>query len=527
MESLVLIILITLPGVWSGDWGVTLENQCALRGTSVVLKCDYDYPSGHTVTSVSWSKAQYVSNSWRLVALSQLFSPLKFNYVGNKQGDCDLRINNVRFTDEGHYHFSFETRRDRWSSKTFSYLFVRGLTAVVWPNTVTEGEDVRLICHSGCPQTTEFVWFRDGQPVSASEFQATSEDAGKYHCAVKGQETAKSASVALNVRYSPKKVTLSVSPSADIIKGDTLTFSCSSDANPPVAETGYSLFKDGQFVSSGQEHTISEVQLGHSGRYHCQAWNNITWRGSNLFNSTEVLLDVHYHPTNTSVSVVPERALEGSSVNLTCSSDANPPVDSYTWYKMAASSSSMTQVGSGQTLFLPSMQASHTGLYLCLVRNSVGENNSTEVLLSMAEKQQGSPSIPVLVGIGVSLCITLVIVLLLLRRKRRRNTGEKPVFDSVLSRSQSSATEDPSDAVYANILTSTTSAPLAISSASPRNSHSHGSTSYEDEVLYSTVTIKPKNTKPVTDSSRAAQDSWSTSGENSDSVIYAAVVTTR
>uniref|UniRef100_A0A3P8TIA0 Ig-like domain-containing protein n=1 Tax=Amphiprion percula TaxID=161767 RepID=A0A3P8TIA0_AMPPE len=522
MESLILTILVILPGVWSGDWGVTLEHQCALKGTSAILKCDYSYPSGHTVTSVSWSKLQLRYNGRSLVALS----PPHFNYVGNYQGDCDLRINNVQFADEGAYYFSFETRSDRWTSETYSYLFVRGLTAAVQPSTVTEGEDVRLICQSGCPQTTKFVWFRDGQPVSGSEFQASREDAGRYHCAAKGQETARSASVALDVRYAPKKVTLSVSPSGDVIKGDTLTFSCSSDANPPVEETGYSLYKDGQLISSRQKHTISEVQLGDSGRYHCQASNDITWGGSGLFNSTDVLLDVHYQPMNTSVSVVPEHVLEGSSVSLTCSSDANPPVDSYSWYKMAASSSSMTQVGSGQTLFLPSMEASHTGLYLCLVRNSVGENNSTEVLLSMAEKQKSSPSIPVLAGIGVCLCVTLVIVLLLFRRKRRSNAGEKqPVFDSGLSRSQSSATEDPSDAVYANILTSPSSAPLTILSASPRNSHPHGSMSYEEEVLYSTVTIKPKNTKHHTNSSRAAQDSWSTSGENSDSVIYATVVT--
>ena len=77
---------------------------------------------------------------------------------------------------------------------------------------------------------------------------------------------------------------------------------------------------------------------------------------------------------------------EGSSVNMTCSSVANPAADSYTWYKSTgspSSSSQLLQVGSGQVLSIPSVEASHTGLYLCQARNGLGENNSTKVLLTV------------------------------------------------------------------------------------------------------------------------------------------------
>lgn len=94
---------------------------------------------------------------------------------------------------------------------------------------------------------------------------------------------------------------------------------------------------------------------------------------------------------NISISVDPQLFDEGSSVNLTCSSVANPTADSYIWYKMVDSdaTSSMMQVGSGQLLSLPSVEESHSGVYLCKVRNSLGESNSTQVLLSMQRKQDG------------------------------------------------------------------------------------------------------------------------------------------
>lgn len=90
----------------------------------------------------------------------------------------------------------------------------------------------------------------------------------------------------------PDKVKLSVGSSGVIVQGGTVTFACSSDANPPVTQSGYGLYKDGELVSSGQSHNISDIQPGHSGRYYCQAWNNVSRMGIDLVNSTEVVLDV-------------------------------------------------------------------------------------------------------------------------------------------------------------------------------------------------------------------------------------------
>ncbi|KAM7420326.1 hypothetical protein PAMA_014849 [Pampus argenteus] len=270
---------------------------------------------------------------------------------------------------------------------------------------------------------------RDGQRVINPVFQARREDAGKYYCAVAGEETARSASVALNVQYAPKNVTLSMSPPGDVFKGSSVAFSCSSEANPPVVQSGYSLYKDGQFISSGQNYTITDIQPSHSGRYYCQTWNNISWMGIKFINSAEVNLDV-----------------------------------------------------------------------------------------------QRSQSLQILSGIGVALFVTFVIALLLFWRMKQRTHAEKKTGHDVRLRRRSSdspPTEDQSDNIYANIHmfpSSPPPVPAAQDSTPPscRNSHQEhdANTSCEDEITYLAVTIKPR---------KAPQDSWSTAGENDDSVIYATV----
>uniref|UniRef100_A0A3Q3EQ35 Ig-like domain-containing protein n=1 Tax=Labrus bergylta TaxID=56723 RepID=A0A3Q3EQ35_9LABR len=274
--------------VWSGNWGVTSTDQCALKGTSVLIKCEYDYPSGLVVTGVAWYQRQRISG---LVHLSKIRSaPDHFRYVGNKWSNCSLRINDVQSSDAREYYFQFKTTlNNKWLSQRPGSVCVSQLelTAFVEPSTVTEGDCVNLACVSGCPSHVDVVWFKDGQPVANPIFQARREDAGRYYCAVQGQEMIRSASVALNVQYAPRKVSLSVSPSSEVLKGSAVTFTCSSDANPTVTHNGYSLHKDGHLISSGANHSISDIQPSYSGLFWCQARNTV-----GETNSTEVLLTI-------------------------------------------------------------------------------------------------------------------------------------------------------------------------------------------------------------------------------------------
>ena len=81
-------------------------------------------------------------------------------------------------------------------------------------------------------------------------------------------------------------------------------------------------------------------------------------------------------PKTTTVFTRPSGVItKGSSVTLTCSSDANPPVENYTWFKVNES----TPVGSGQQYSITSISSEDGGQYYCEARNKYGAEDSTAV----------------------------------------------------------------------------------------------------------------------------------------------------
>ena len=87
-------------------------------------------------------------------------------------------------------------------------------------------------------------------------------------------------------------------------------------------------------------------------------------------------------PKLPSVSVSPSgEIVEGSSVNLTCSSDANPAAN-YTWYKENEDSPK----ASGQIFTITDVRPEHSGNYYCEAQNRRGRHNSTLYLTVVAGK---------------------------------------------------------------------------------------------------------------------------------------------
>ncbi|KAI5629336.1 B-cell receptor CD22-like, partial [Silurus asotus] len=137
----------------------------------------------------------------------------------------------------------------------------------------------------------------------------------------------------------PKNILVSISPSGETVEGSSVTLTCSSDANPPVEN--YIWLMGTTSVGKGKTFNISKISAEDSGEYKCMCSNKVGHQ-----NSTSVTLNVLYPPKRVSVSIsISSNQVEGSSVTLTCSSDSNPPVETYTWFKEEEAS----PVGSGQS----------------------------------------------------------------------------------------------------------------------------------------------------------------------------------
>ncbi|XP_042169892.1 B-cell receptor CD22-like isoform X2 [Oncorhynchus tshawytscha] len=127
-----------------------------------------------------------------------------------------------------------------------------------------------------------------------------------------------------------------------------------------------------------------------------------------------------YGPKNTSVSVSPSgEIVEGSSVTLTCSSDANPPVDKYTWYKKNVTSPK----ASGQSYSITNIISEDRGEYYCEAQNTIASKNSVAQMIIVAGKQTSVLT----AAVGITVFILVLILFLPCFMWFRRSTGGSDV----------------------------------------------------------------------------------------------------
>ncbi|XP_035282718.1 B-cell receptor CD22-like isoform X2 [Anguilla anguilla] len=385
--SLVVVLLLTGSGVLvQAGWSVAHSpgTVCALQGASVVLPCTYTYPSPYQVMKTIWFGV-FNKQETNLESLSEYSG--HWTYIGNRMNNCSLRITDLKNSYALEYRFRFETdiSGGQFTGKPGVQLLVTDLQVMVNPDTVTEGQSVILTCSTTCTLTGSpaFIWYRDGSPLPFTNqshlFTASREDRGNYTCAVKGYEHLPSSAVILSVTYGPKDTSLSVSPSGEILEGSSVTLTCSSDANPPVQR--YTWYKNNRalasWTGSGLNHAITNIVSEDSGQYYCEARNQ-----NGAENSSAVTIDVQYPPRNTLLSVSSSgKILEGSSVTLTCSSDANPPVQRYTWFKNNRAVASWT--GSGLNHTISNIVSEDSGQYYCETQNQRGTQNSSAVTIDV------------------------------------------------------------------------------------------------------------------------------------------------
>ncbi|KAK5850129.1 hypothetical protein PBY51_014404 [Eleginops maclovinus] len=138
------------------------------------------------------------------------------------------------------------------------------------------------------------------------------------------------------------------------------------------------------------------------------------WRRGYWTSSTEQLslgeeLTVEDAPKNTSASVSPPSGVvsAGSWVNLSCSSRAQPPVRSFTWFKEGKGGD--INVSQGE---LYSFNATEGGGYYCVAENEFGNGTSSKIHLAIKGEvnfAQWGAVIGGTIGIMVLICLVFCV----------------------------------------------------------------------------------------------------------------------
>nr|XP_046220015.1 B-cell receptor CD22-like [Oncorhynchus gorbuscha] len=133
-------------------------------------------------------------------------------------------------------------------------------------------------------------------------------------------------------------------------------------------------------------------------------------------------------PKRVSVSVSPSgKIVEGSSVTLTCSSDANPPVDKYTWYKKNVTSPK----ASGQSYSITNISSEDSGECYCEAENTIGAQISTPQLIIVAEKQASVKNASIGIIVVVLVLILCLSVLMWFRKASKSTSDTRDRRDTV------------------------------------------------------------------------------------------------
>ncbi|XP_045068761.1 B-cell receptor CD22-like [Coregonus clupeaformis] len=137
-------------------------------------------------------------------------------------------------------------------------------------------------------------------------------------------------------------LSLKLNENGPVKERDHVTLACTSNCNPPQME--FLWFKDGRPLPGvsgvpGGQYPLGPLSPNDTGCYTC---------GLGQGTSTSILLDVIYASRDVSFKASPSpEVVKGSHLTLTCSNNANPAAETYTWFQRTGLLTSL-RLGTGK-----------------------------------------------------------------------------------------------------------------------------------------------------------------------------------
>ncbi|XP_072570762.1 sialoadhesin-like isoform X2 [Paramormyrops kingsleyae] len=477
--------------VEDGTWTVryTERNLCALRGSTVLIQCEYEYPEPHKVDSRMWSHNDvdctgnpYVCHSNNTNISAEYTGRAEF--LGNNTRNCALQIKNIRETDVGEYRFRFITNGCEKCGGPGVTLQVDELKVVMTSSRVNEaireGDSVNLTCGTNnCSLSqSEFTWLKDNQQLPETQSTLHFSPACKYHsasysCGLKGNRQTVSETVNLSVedgtwtvRYTERNLCA--------VRGSTVLIQCEYEYPEPhkvdsrmwshndVDCTGKSYVCHSNNTNISAEYTGRAEFLGNNTRNCALQIKNIRetdageYRFRFITNGCEkcggpgVTLQVDELKVVMTSSRVNGTLREGDTVNLICDTDSCSLSQSeFTWFK---DNQQLPETQS--TLHFSPISYHHTGKYSCATNGrKVAASNEVNIIV---ESHFNTIIIITVVGVLLIVLIGAVVIIIFMKRINSLNVdktkeGTKKREDKDLCSDSETQAES---AIYANFMDS-------------------------------------------------------------------------
>ncbi|XP_062338870.1 B-cell receptor CD22-like isoform X2 [Osmerus eperlanus] len=330
----------------------------------------------------------------------------------------------------------------------FSYPVNQVVKRVMWGHNVSDPSK-KSIYDSVRKHPTKFVYL--GNRVNNCSFQINQlehRDSGIYKFRFKTDKNQWTGVVGSTLKV-VDLISVTTSRNGTIIEGDFVNMTCKNIYDGPH-RSSIEWSKNGVPFYNGSTLYINNISLQNSGSYACMLNYNSRRTLSEVFR-----VNVEYGPKNTSVSISPCSEVEkGSNVTLTCSSEANPPVQRYAWFLIDGSVHH--KLTSHFELYFWDVQSYSSGQYYCVVNNKHGSQNSSIVTLEVKDEE-----LKLIWIIITYMLLTVTLLMIIVYMKRRMILSTTPDKEETTERYMHAecpveeSEEDPNQIIYTTVYMTT------------------------------------------------------------------------